>query len=349
MVALTLAGMHAASPLGPGAAGMESRAPLALWHRWDALWYLRIVREGYAVTPGAQSDVAFFPLYPLLVRALTALGIPTLAATLVVAHASTLLALAGVHALASRLVGEAAARRALVALLVFPTAIFLSCAYSEATYLALAAWALVACEDDRPWRASALAALAVLCRPTGLTLAAALALAPALRRDWHRAAVHAALPALAFAGWCGYLAARFSDPLAFVHARAAWLGAEPALWRVLHFVRDACGFGPGLDYLAAPWQTRLDCLAIALLLGAGALAWRRFGAVHGLATAGIAVLVLAGGQVLGLSRFCLGAPPLFALLGAWTPRKPIAALATAASLALCALDAWRYVNGAWAG
>ncbi|TAL26167.1 MAG: hypothetical protein EPN99_00670, partial [Frankiales bacterium] len=36
------------------------------WETGDALWYLRIASQGYATDDGSG---AFFPLYPLLVRA----------------------------------------------------------------------------------------------------------------------------------------------------------------------------------------------------------------------------------------------------------------------------------------
>jgi len=38
---------------------------LAVWQRWDALWYQRIVQQGYRADDGST---AFFPLYPLGVR-----------------------------------------------------------------------------------------------------------------------------------------------------------------------------------------------------------------------------------------------------------------------------------------
>jgi len=35
---------------------------------WDCAWYLSIVKKGYSYTPGKQSNVAFFPLYPTLIK-----------------------------------------------------------------------------------------------------------------------------------------------------------------------------------------------------------------------------------------------------------------------------------------
>ncbi|WP_239014380.1 mannosyltransferase family protein [Archangium violaceum] len=44
------------------------------WVGWDSSWYMRIAQEGYQYVPGAQSSVAFFPLYPLAIRAVEQLG-----------------------------------------------------------------------------------------------------------------------------------------------------------------------------------------------------------------------------------------------------------------------------------
>ena len=42
------------------------------WFQYDAGWYARIASQGYEYVPGHQSSVAFFPVYPMGVRALGA-------------------------------------------------------------------------------------------------------------------------------------------------------------------------------------------------------------------------------------------------------------------------------------
>jgi hypothetical protein len=43
--------------------------------RWDGRWYRMVARGGYLLVPGRQSDPAFFPLYPILLRAVHAVGV----------------------------------------------------------------------------------------------------------------------------------------------------------------------------------------------------------------------------------------------------------------------------------
>src|SRR3954451_4450958 len=69
-------------------------SPLA---RWDSAWYLDIAHSGYA-----GPSTAFFPLYPLLVRAVAVGGSP--GALLVASYAVSLAALGGSLYLMYRLV-----------------------------------------------------------------------------------------------------------------------------------------------------------------------------------------------------------------------------------------------------
>jgi multiple sugar transport system substrate-binding protein len=67
------------------------------WERWDGLWFLRIASDGYS--PG-DLGAAFFPLYPLAIRAAgTALGGHPLAGALVVSNLAFLGALVVVYLL----------------------------------------------------------------------------------------------------------------------------------------------------------------------------------------------------------------------------------------------------------
>ncbi|CAN5549875.1 hypothetical protein BH23CHL2_BH23CHL2_00910 [soil metagenome] len=60
--------------------------------RWDSGWYLTIASEGYSYDPSYPSSVAFFPLFPLLIRLVdTVLPGSNVFAALIVVH----LALAG--------------------------------------------------------------------------------------------------------------------------------------------------------------------------------------------------------------------------------------------------------------
>lgn len=56
-----------------GACGLTSSPLLNALSRWDGSWYVQIAREGYSYEQGVRSSVAFFPVFPLLTRAVAQL------------------------------------------------------------------------------------------------------------------------------------------------------------------------------------------------------------------------------------------------------------------------------------
>src|SRR5262249_53790498 len=118
---------------------------------WDGLWYLRIVRTGYprSVPPHitfneVQARAAFFPLYPMAVRALDRVlpgGDVTAAVLLNIVLGAAFIYLVGV--LTRRLFDEQVAGRAMVLAAVFPGSFVLSFTYAEPLMLVLAAVCLL--------------------------------------------------------------------------------------------------------------------------------------------------------------------------------------------------------------
>jgi Mannosyltransferase (PIG-V) len=207
-------------PLGPG------------WHmlvtslqRQDAQWFLRLATAGYS--PGDNS-AAFFPLYPLGVRAVDAVpGIGPLGAGLLVANAAAFGALLLLHALTRLELNAAAARRAVLFTALFPTAFFLYAPYTESTFLLASVATFWFARRDR-WGWAALAgAAAAATRSVGIVLILALwveAIAQ-WRRDGRAlvprlaAAAAVAIGPLLYAGWWAW---RYQDLWAPLDAQRAW-------------------------------------------------------------------------------------------------------------------------------
>ena len=62
-----------------------------IWMRWDGVYYDLILTQGYQAMPNLS---AFFPLFPLLARPLTALGLHAIPALITVSSLALLPALA---------------------------------------------------------------------------------------------------------------------------------------------------------------------------------------------------------------------------------------------------------------
>jgi hypothetical protein len=196
----------------PGYGPVFTRA-LEAWPRWDAMHYFALAQRGYFGV--GQGDTVFYPLYPALLRALAPLlGGDYLVASLLVSTVATTAALACLYMLAESRYGSAAARWAVLALALYPTAFFLLAPFTESLFLALTLGAFLAADARRWWLAGLLAALASLARGPGLLTVPALAWVawtqwraaqprPALRQGAYLAAA-LALPVgggLAFLAW----------------------------------------------------------------------------------------------------------------------------------------------------
>ncbi len=296
--------------------------PLTLLGRsWDSRWYLGIAAHGYVRTlhirPGTVfSDLAFFPLYPALVRTVTALTpLSGGAAGLVVSWAAAAVAAAGIHALALRLHGRAVATALVLLWGLLPHSVVLSLAYTEPVLTAFAAWSLYAVLTGRWVWAGALAALAGLARPNGVAAAAAvLATASyeivrcvrARRKVTHRLWTGAALAPLGWLGYVLWVGHREGDLLGgYFAVQRRWgsrfdLGAGS-----LRFVRHLA-----LDSDRMVFPVALLLVAAAVLLFALLLADRA--PLPLLVYSGVLLLVALGGSGFFASkpRFLLPAFPL---------------------------------------
>ncbi|MFB6614380.1 hypothetical protein ACFCV9_09205 [Streptomyces sp. NPDC056367] len=207
------------------------RSPLkVLGSSWDSVWYLKIAANGYGRTqmwPSPhgtgtgliQSDFAFFPLYPTLMRLLgSVLPGGLVPAGILIAWVSAAAAAVGVYKIGERVIGPRAGLLLVGLWAALPHAVVLSLAYTESLLAALAAWALYALLRGRWMWAAGLAVLAGLTRPTGLAVAAAVSVTAlheiAVRKS--RAPEVWAAGLLAPAGWAAYVLAvgvRVGDPL----------------------------------------------------------------------------------------------------------------------------------------
>jgi Gpi18-like mannosyltransferase len=200
----------------------------ALASRGDASWYLQIARLGYEVRPfeaSAQHDWAFFPLYPLLLRAAAWFTGEWPLTGVALSSVLFLMGLALVHELAVAAgLSEVVARRAALVTALWPSSIFFSYPTTEALFLAVGTGSLLAAMRGRAWIACALAGLAAATRLNGLVLLPVLALAQARSHGWRlrRDVLALALVPLGLVAFMAHLHAITGDALAFSHVQRAW-------------------------------------------------------------------------------------------------------------------------------
>lgn len=153
----------------------EPRDLLTIWQQWDATIYIGIASDGYASSGPEQDRIAFFPLYPLVSRAVAIIVPDVLASAFAVATVASVLAGVLLYRLALHDLAEDAAFRSVWAMLIFPTSYVLHTPHTESLFLVFVLGAFLAQRASRWVGAGSLGALASLTRPNGILLVPALA------------------------------------------------------------------------------------------------------------------------------------------------------------------------------
>jgi len=338
-VALLVAGIH-----GTGAT-TRAFAPLPfvdMWIRWDAGWYQGIATDGYYFSRSEQSSVAYFPLYPMGLRALVWAGVNPFIAGIAFTVVCGLIAVCLFSLWARGFAGAEASARATWLLLLWPFAFFLyGAVYSDALFLVLAIGSFLCLERRSVGAATLLGALATATRPVAPALAIGLLIRnlELSRRSGGRVRPRDLLPTLSLLGLAAYmifLAQKFGDPFAFVKAQSAW-NQEPGLSSLLKLgffgrVFSTRAYGDlVLPLFHAAAAVAFLCLAIPTrrLLGTGYAVY---------VAAVIGVPLLSSRNFIGLGRYCLAAFPCFLTLALLLEHRPRARRAwTVVSAALLAV------------
>ena len=284
--------------------------------RWDGGWYLSIVRDGYPsfVPPGvgvaAQSSIAFFPGYPLLIRALSMrFGLSPVVAGCAVSLIAGLVATVGLWRLAVRLSDEGTADRSVVLFAFFPSAFVLTMVYADALFIALSVWCLLALLDRRWLTAGVAAAAAGLVRPTAVALCVACAWGAvvAIRNggSW-RALVAPALAPLGVLLYLGYIWIHTGDAFAFFEVESRGWGN--------HLDVGASNIRAALRHLG---EMRLTFFVAVVAVVVGAMGvglwllirWHAPGVVVAYVSVVIGLSIL-GSNAVSMPRFLLAAFPL---------------------------------------
>lgn len=306
------------------------------WARWDAEWYRTIVREGYVYFPDVQSSVAFWPAYPVVVKAFS-WAFPSIYITgTIVTLVSGATAAVLLRKWTSVFLSPSVAITAVVVLCVYPYSWYLyGAVYSDALFLASVLAAFVLLERDRTLLAGLVGIVATAGRPSGLIVAVVLVLRVVERRNraagvtgWRaldpRSMTRADAPVLfswlGVGGWIVFQWVRFGDPLMFVKAQSEWQqGAGPSTWLKFR-VFDEIVNRP------SEWSTIGHLVHGAVVIAALFLlprVKRRFGWAYTLYCAGIIALPLVGTKDFqGGGRYILSAFPVLVVVAEMLVDRP---------------------------
>jgi len=349
------------SPSGPFLTTIADRLG-GVWTRWDGQWYLKIATEGYSRNDGSA---AFFPLYPWAVQVFGWLAAERyIWAGIVLSSLFFLGALILLHRLVRLDFHPKDAGRTVFYIAAFPMAFFFWAVYSEALFLFLAVWALLAARTQRWWLAALAISLAIWTRSTGLLLLLPMgwelwkayhpdpptepnAMPPA--RPHRLASYSLLLPLLSVILLVVWSSLTFGGPLASLSAQTDWNRHFSWPWQtIIDGVKAAVQMPFQYQPEDQSW-TNLAALVFAVIMGVLAIRWLR-PSYSIFLWAGIIFPLFSAtphNPLLSYPRFVIVLFPAFMVLALLGRNRYAHQIILWASLLLLALFTIRFVNWFW--
>ncbi len=323
-----------------------------IFTRWDSKWYFSILKSGYQASADLRtsySNLAFFPLYPYLVKSVGWLGVqlPDGFYILFGLILSNLLFLA-CAALLYRLVmislgfDEDTAQRVLTLLIVFPVSFFFSAFYPESLFFFLTLLGFTFASKEKWALTGICAALVIVTKPSGVVPVLALAWLYMEKKQWRLQNIQPSilwflLAPIALSLHFYELYRVSGHPLAFLDAMSAWGGVQTSYADPLQNLR-----GAGLDVF------KIDLVLTILFFICGLyILWKWPMKAYGIFVVMTILLALSSGLLASVSRFLLILFPIFILLGEKLKSGKWFDLTAAAFFALQVIYFAGWVNYYW--
>jgi hypothetical protein len=315
------------------------------WSHWDSQHYLSIASSGYDFYGQRWPTIAFFPLYPLLIRTVAPLtgGSETIAA-LLIAQLALFGALLLLYDLLAHDFGRTLAYRSILLLLLAPASFFFAAVYSESLALLLLVAALWAVRRERWWLAGVAGFLLALTRLPGVLIAPIILAAYLRQSDWRWRAIRlpalaALLPPIGLGLFLLYQWQRFGTPLAFMLAQRSWKNELSPPWvipqrlasEIIHAENWPLAIFQGLFWVG------FIVLTIAAL--------RRLPWLYSLTLLLFLLPPYLGSWPWSIGRHALLGFPAFIVLAQWAERPRARQLLIAGMVAMLAMGVILFVNG----
>jgi len=329
---------------------LDEPAPwfLSIWYQWDANWYMSIVTHGYPWMVDEQSNVAFFPLYPLAVRGLgLVFGGRFLLAGLILSSAFLFCGMVYLYRLVKIDYGAEIARRAVWLMGIFPTSIFFTTLYTESLFMMTSVASFYYARKGRWAMAGLWGLLASLTRVTGLLLVLPLAWeyfgqhSFSLKKIIRPSALWMALVPGGVLLYMAYLYVSMGKPLAFAETQVTGWGHGFTMF-VGSITRD-------VDILIdkSEWWVVYELAATALLAALTIISLKKLRGSYTIYMLTSLLFFLAEGTTKSISRYLLVVFPIFILIPMVARKKAAWLSVCGISLVLLAVSTVAFVTGRW--
>ncbi len=323
---------------------------LEQWWRWDSVHYVNIANHGYVNFGDERFNIAFLPLYPFLIFLVSLIGFHPLISGILISNIAALIAVIYFYKLVKLDFADIVAEKTVFFLLIFPTAYFLSAAYTEALFLAFIIAGFYYARKDKWILAGFLGMLAALTRNAGIIIFIALLFEYLWQKNFDLKKIKPDILALILipTGSVIYLLINqaiygdywhFLDVLRehwYKYPAFPWKGyetaANSALWRLpsdrimIGFIEIAFAF---LGLIASLFAFRIR-------ISYGIYAFSSW------------LLITSTSFWLSIPRYTLTIFPVFIVFALWSKNRIYNYILTFASLLFLSLFAIQFILGRWA-
>ena len=307
---------------------------------WDGGHYINIAKLGYI----DNSQYAFFPLYPLLIKLVSQITGSYLIAGLFISITSSFFAMHLLFKLVSQDFGKSIGTKTVVAFLIFPTSFFLLTTYSEGLFLLLVVLTFYFLRQKKLVLATIICALASATRLAGLAIFLALLFEVQISSGINRKNWYVLFGALGFILYCFYLYTKTSDPFYFITAEASWQRfiTVPgfSFWETIKTLVNN-GF-LNKDYFNAFLELTFSIFG----LGMSLRVFRFLPASYGIYALISILLPIFSSLLTSIPRFILPIFPIFILL-AFSKNQNVLFFYQLISIMLLSVFSILYINGYW--
>ncbi len=190
---------------------------------WDAYWYEKIARGGYEyINDGEYHSVAFFPLFPLIIRVIMELGLSFESAGFWFCNLAFLASFFVIYQWVELRKNRNLARWTIALLAWLPHSFYGTVIYTESLFLLLTTGAFLSFEQRRYGITALCTGLASATRLTGILLVPSLLIAAWREGRSPRAYLSALAGTLGLGSWMAFCTWQFGNPLVFLEAQKAW-------------------------------------------------------------------------------------------------------------------------------
>lgn len=198
--------------------------------RWDSWWYQTIARKGYSFSEEKNSSIAFFPLFPGILKAAhSALPVDYSYMALSLNIMFTVLAVWLLYKLARLDFSQRESFAIMAVWLFFPVTYFFLTSYPDALFSLLVVGSFYFARKKRWAWAGAASALLAITKPYGLVMMPVLLIEYLLTQQWDwkvllkkKDWIALLLPGISFGGFVIFNYLKFGNPLAFLATQKTW-------------------------------------------------------------------------------------------------------------------------------